>query len=709
MKTAYLYLLLLLTLLFGIYLRYEDIPKWKEHEKLFFYKDDPLYTEADSYYFTRLAEEIREGTFKHGQPDPLSFFPDNNQRPYPMYGAGPSYLFSWIQALTGKSIPQLAFYLIPILAVSSAIPLFLYFNRLKLPFVGLLGGLVAISSPVYVGRSYLGRLDHDIFNLTFPFLIAYLFYRFFESWKEEPEGKKPYLWISLASLSLLLYYFWYGHANLNFVLLVAFLVVFFWRLYEKRKAFKKVANKKGKAFNKYPNTKIKVIDKNIVILLSLLLVPQLWYVYTGPMHLFQQVSWLVFGIRPTTSTEMLFKDFPNIFISINELQRYSFNQVFPNIIISREIGILGLTGALLLFLFHIRSLFFLLPFFGIGLLTFFSGIRFAMYLAPFIGMGLAYLVYFIFEKILPSIGQYKEEYKRRLAITLISSLIFFGVLYGQILINRGFYSPIIDAPIVKGMEWIRRNTPANSVIWTWWDYGYVFQYYSRRAVVHDGGSQTSPKTYFVAKSFSTKDPREGWLITSFVVNYGLKGLEKLMMDGLSAQEVVNRISTGSFAKPIEVPVYWVITRDMLFKFGWIHFFGSYDFKQKKGTFGEVIIPSCIIHSNFTFECRSPEEFTIDLKEGYLRKGNMWLTIKSVYVYDESTSKMIQEDKNPQGFTVLIVKRKNQGISLFLYKAPFDQTLFLNMYLTRKYDERYFELIYDDFPHMVIYRVKPKID
>ncbi|MFN7065513.1 MAG: STT3 domain-containing protein [Aquificaceae bacterium] len=708
MKTKYLYLLLLLTLLFGIYLRYKDIPKWKEHEELFFYKGNPLYTEADSYYFTRFAEEIREGSFKQGQPDPLRFFPDNNIKtkpsqeekpytPYPysmysMYGIGPSCLFSWLQALTGKSIPQLAFYLIPILAVSPAIPLFLYFNRLNLPFVGLLGGLVAISSPLYVGRTYLGRLDHDIFNLTFPFLIAYLFYRFFESWREEPEGKKPYLWISLASLFLLLYYFWYGHANLNFVLLIAFLVVFFWELYEKRK------KSQSKAFY-----------KNIVILLSLLLIPQLWYVYTGPMLLYQQVSWLVFGIRPAISTEMLFKDFPNIFISIGELQRLPFNQVLLKITISKEFGLLGLTGAFLLFLFHIRSLFFLLPFFGIGLLAFFSGARFIMYLAPFIGMGLAYLVYVIFENILPRIGQYREEYKRRLAITLIGSLIFFGVLYGHMLINRGFYSPMIDAPIVKGMEWIRKNTPASSVIWSWWDYGYVFEYYSRRAVIHDGGSQSSPKTYLVAKSFSTSDPREGWLITSFVVNYGLRGLEKLMMDGLSAQEVVNKISTGSFAKPIEVPVYWVVTRDMLYKFWWIHFFGSYDFKKKEGTFGEVINPACAIKADNLFECYTPSKLIIDLNEYLVKTGNNSTKIKSVYLYDENSSKLSQVNKNSEGYTVFITKDKKGKTHIFLYKHPYDNSLLLNMYLLRKYDKKYFELVYDDFPHMVVYRVKPNID
>ncbi|MFN3947054.1 MAG: STT3 domain-containing protein [Aquificaceae bacterium] len=695
MKTAYLYLLLLLTLLFGVYLRYKDIPKWKEREEIFFYKGDPLYTEADSYYFTRMAEEIREGKFKQGQPDPLRFFPDNNinaklsekERLYPsysMYGAGPSYLFSWLHALTGKSIPQLAFYLVPILAVSPAIPLFLYFNRLRLPFVGLLGGLLAVSAPIYVARSYLARLDHDMLNLTLPFFIAYFFYRFFESWREDPKGKKPYIWISLASLFLLLYYFWYGHANLNFVLLLTFFVLFLWEAYRKGKLF----------------------DENSFFLLAILLLPQIWYIYVGPLHLFEQVSWLVFKTKPITSIDILFKDFPNIFISISELQRFSFNQVFAGIIASKEIGLLGLFGAFLFFIFSLRNTLFLLPFFGIGLLAFSSGNRFSMYLAPFVGMGLAYIIYFVFGKLLPKLGQYKEEHKQSLAITVVGSLLFFTVLYGQTLVNKGFYSPIIDAPIVKGMEWIRKNTPANSVIWTWWDYGYVFEYYSRRATIHDGGSQASPKTYFVAKSFSTSDPREGWLITSFVINYGLTGLYKLMTDGLSAEDVVNKVSTGYFAKPIEVPVYWVITRDMINKFGWIYYFGSYDFKKKEGTFGEIIRPVCLLKEDNLFECQAPYKLTIDLNKGLLRTDNIIIEIKNIYLYDEKSSKLSQISKNPQGYTVFITSRKDGRVSILFYKPPFDESMLLNMYFLRKYDKRYFDIVYDYFPHIVIYKVKP---
>ena len=52
---------------------------------------------------------------------------------------------------------------------------------------------------------------------------------------------------------------------------------------------------------------------------------------------------------------------------------------------------------------------------------------------------------------------------------------------------------------------------------------------SQKAVLHDGGSQSTPKTYFVARSFTTEDPKEAWNITSYLSNYGLVGMESILL------------------------------------------------------------------------------------------------------------------------------------------------------------------------------------
>lgn len=135
---------------------------------------------------------MKEGLFKSGEIDNFRFYPDNSSQAklndkesfaakYSYSGQLISYIFYLLSEITGKSVAWLTYWLIPFMAVTVAIPLFFYFNTLGLPWAGLLGGLIALSAPMYLGRTGLMRLDHDVFNLTLPFLIAFFFYQFFQS------------------------------------------------------------------------------------------------------------------------------------------------------------------------------------------------------------------------------------------------------------------------------------------------------------------------------------------------------------------------------------------------------------------------------------------------------------------------------------------------------------------------------------------------
>jgi dolichyl-diphosphooligosaccharide--protein glycosyltransferase len=409
-------------LAFGLYIRFDDVQFWKTNERLFFYNGEPLYSEYDSFFFARLAKDMEEGLYRPGKIDSFRFFPDNSSQAKidkeefaPKYRISSTFIsniFYFLSQLTGLSVAWLTWYLIPFLAISPAIPLFFYLKRLNLPFAGLAGGIVMLSAPMYLGRTNLMRLDHDVLNLTFPILIAFLFYLFFVSQTQ----RKKLIFVSLASLTLIFYQLWYGHSNLCFVLVLTFILYYLWEKRFKLSSFKREDS----------------------LYLGLLILPQVWYLYAGPYHLYLQVKTLVFGLKEQTSAEKLFSDFPNILQSISELQRLSSKEVFATATYSTALGVAGLIGAFLLFIFHIRSLFFLLPFFGIGLLTFVSGARFAMYLSPFVGLGLGYLVHLLFEKLLPMMGLFVEERKRSFALLLTGALLFLALIFA----SRGAVSAV---------------------------------------------------------------------------------------------------------------------------------------------------------------------------------------------------------------------------------------------------------------------------
>ncbi|UXM84982.1 dolichyl-diphosphooligosaccharide--protein glycosyltransferase subunit STT3 [Methanococcus aeolicus] len=59
----------------------------------------------------------------------------------------------------------------------------------------------------------------------------------------------------------------------------------------------------------------------------------------------------------------------------------------------------------------------------------------------------------------------------------------------------------------EGLDWIATETPDNSVTTCWWDNGHIYTWATRKMVTFDGGSQNSPRAYWVGKAYSTSDEK----------------------------------------------------------------------------------------------------------------------------------------------------------------------------------------------------------
>lgn len=692
---------MLFTLFFGIYVRFEDTSAWQEKSTLFFHNGEPIYSEFDSFYFAKLSLDIKEGEFKSGYVDKFRFFPDNitdNQNPqenfavkYSIPGNFISFIFYSLSQLLGISIPWLSYYLIPIITSTVAIPLFFYFKRIDLPLAGIFGGFIVLTSHYYFSRTMLMKLDHDMLNLTFPFLIAYLYLRFFQS----NNLKEKYFFISLSSVVSIFYYLWYGHSNLNFVLVLTFFIAY---LYEPLKNF---IIKKSLKFK---------ISKHDIIFFIILIGPQIWYLIDGPAQLLSQVSTYIFKIKSPSINDQIFKDFPYVFIFISELKKESFNVIVSNIVYSKFIFIIGLIGSILLFIFNLRNAIFIFPLFLVGLLVFHSGVRFGMYLAPFIGIGLGYVVHFLFKKILSNFLKIKEKWNQKLTTSVLGLVIFVILIVIQKDILERKSEPVITSVGAKEIEAIKDITPPDAVIWSWWDNGYPFQYYSRRAVFHDGGSQNTPKTYLIARSFVVDDPKEAWLITSYISNYGLSGMVKTLKQGTKPQELLQKIRRGDFIKPIDKPVYWVLTGDMMYKFGNIHYIGTYDFNKHLGTYGKINPIECTFKDKKSLDiivCPQFKNAVFNLRSGIINFTNSSTAIKTLYLRMKNNSSII--NFNERGLNFAIITTAFNQIGFVVAETPSENTLFFKMFILREYDPKYFELVYDRFPVLVVYKVKDKLE
>ncbi|MEM0316586.1 MAG: STT3 domain-containing protein [Candidatus Nezhaarchaeales archaeon] len=85
-------------------------------------------------------------------------------------------------------------------------------------------------------------------------------------------------------------------------------------------------------------------------------------------------------------------------------------------------------------------------------------------------------------------------------------------------LGMGGYSQWLQA-----LDWLRGNTTSDAIVISWWDYGYLIQYYARRMTVVDPGNFYEWRNVVVAKFFMSSDEDEALNILNR--SFGLEGKE----------------------------------------------------------------------------------------------------------------------------------------------------------------------------------------
>ena len=169
------------------------------------------------------------------------------------------------------------------------------------------------------------------------------------------------------------------------------------------------------------------------------------------------------------------------------------------------------------------------------------------------------------------------------------------------------------------MDWAKKNTDNDTVITSWWDFGYLFEIAGDRQVTFDGGSQSGERAFWLGKAMSTDNLELSAGIFRMLDSSGTKATEALynytndtgkstdiLMDILprtaddAKNTLVNNYSlTNSQAEnvvqythPAHVrPVIFVASSDMLQKAGWWSYFGAWDFKNQSSENYNYYIPT----------------------------------------------------------------------------------------------------------------------
>ncbi len=671
----------------SVFCRFHQYTTWKENYKEFFVKDIPLMTTADAYLFIKEAKDLQKTEIKR-----LSDYFS-----YTML----SVILSKLSFLFDNNIYKTGILIIPVLSSLFIIPLCLYFFYIRYPACGILGTLFGSFGFIYLIRTSIGRVDNDMLNLFFTFLIS-----FFILLLNTKHSKMHILYIcmfsALAGLLLSLFQWWYAKIIFTILYFLAFFIfVFINKLHIKDILFS------GTVFTifssllsydsiiKFFNTYITWLHIIILLIICICLVV---IIKTQKIHLILQKTIKNNILRQSLYIVifiiimlLIFKHFYkheylyiiSIYIqqylnpskeqqivsaSISELAHNSIKNTLSSIYGSPIVAICGIAFFLIFLVYNYKKLVPIMPIFIIGCISFFSSTRFLMYLSPFVGIGYGYCITkclnFIFNFFKSKI-QMKNYIKD--IITYVCSFSLFFMVYPPTFLSY-IPTPVVPADIYSNFLNLKDKLPLNSNIYTWWDFGYAIKDIGFR-VFHAGGFPAVN----IAHSFISTDQTELY-------------------------NTINSYTSDN-------STYVIFTRDMIYKFNSIYAIGLTGASNKLFNNQVVLLPTlCEYMGNNTMSCDGA--FTINLNEGYIQNNNLSEIVilnKIIIINNNKVVREIDYKRNLGAYVEIIDENSQSFITLIFTNEEAFNSNFNQMYLLGKYDTNMYELIYNAFPSTIVFK------
>lgn len=703
---------------------------WTQNYSYYFIDNKtPLLSTLDTYKWVRYAEEIRDGKYEPGTLDHKMYYPEGLPRPgnTPL----PSLMIKWYASIiSNESYPVMkrftfdasgnfklvppnesqvnemlprngnlvysALFLPALLAGLVAFPVLFFFNRIGYVGVAVAGAVSSIYAIMIYQRSLFGRLDTDLLNIFFPMLIA-LFISLIPRAKalitdenvNQNDLNKDSIFVgvysALAGLSTLGYYFWYEHSAFNIVFLGILVVIIIAQGHQLR---------------------------NIIIgAVAFILFSNPLQIFDGVTNLYYMVVAYILNTDTSGAT-----GFPNVYTTVSEAIHRDNNMVLVSVSGNALLTSLALLFFLIFTVVEFKKLLPILPFFAVGLLSFVSSQRFSMYLSVYYGAGLGYMFTLIFKFILESKGisdklgsiKFTSAFNVKSYVMLFVSCLVGLTIYSYTgkFARSGSGGTAVDIPIAQAYLEMKNILPKDSVFYTWWDFGLVMEYLMEMGTFHDGMSQNTPKTHFVAKSLATSNQTELRNIMGFLVEKNMTYVDEQLKKGRTPYELSTEASNYQGGSLKDKNIYLVFTQDMLFKFVPIQQLGLYDLKNNKRNIPPGTILECRESQiNVTWQCQGG--------------GGLVTLDTSQFLINQQPINHLTIVNNGQVVMDNLQSPYKTGVDLILYNigmpGSFSSQLvigspeylysnLMQMFLAGHYDSNHFVPVYQKLPYILVYKV-----
>jgi asparagine N-glycosylation enzyme membrane subunit Stt3 len=626
----------------------DDYSFFMDNKSFYFIDDNPPIVASDGYYFLTVSEELSESR------DAETW----------LKSPGLSIAAAAVHKLTNFSLESIAFYLPVVFGFCTVIIYALWGRRLlphwraTVPFATALG----MTSVYWHLRVNLGYFDTDCLNV----LLLYLGCLHLSMFVEERSRRRFY---HLAGLFLVMGFFIIWWRQVSVILVPAYVGTYVATFYRPSGPWEKKV--------KYLLAAVLAVGMVFFLLRDEITLPK-WLDTTYAM-IADHVG-LVTHIEDTTV--------PQVADSIAELKTPEFHEIisitFGNVFIF-SLSIIGL--CIVIWERHALMVH-MLPILALSASTIFSA-RFAIFAVPLMAIGLGRLAAFIYDKARGNAG------------IVVRTALVFGCLFVLSINIRDAWTLKNPPPFNAGEVLLaklagedageKRELPRGlkPVLWNWWDYGYMLEYYSQLESYFHGGTQEPEGVYIIAAGLSQSDPEVAarWM-RFFVVqhNNGLRNMEKRTGSMHKAVTFLQR----AFKNPDDLEalcaeynldlkemrkilfpgrdVYVYIPMRMIDKSIWIYSYGTWDFERMLAT-------------KPFFEPTNKAGLKVDFDKARLIRGDSFLPLERyVRVVDKGVA--VKKLQNDAPYSVVEV----QGVPhLFIMDSKYMDTLMYRLLFFAPYE------------------------
>jgi dolichyl-diphosphooligosaccharide--protein glycosyltransferase len=602
-RSALTLLIILIIFSIGFFLRIESVnlSGIPDNEKSF-YEDQnglPYMYELDSYYNYRLTENyinhgyLGDALIDGKNWDLHSSYPPGRSAEYPPLIVYTATLFYYLLNIF-TSVPLIVscFWMPAVIGPLAGVIAYLFVRRFTNDYAAIAAGIFIVTAPYYFIRTVPGWFDTDMFIILFPLLMIW----FITEAVYTENAKMRVIFSILAAISVFLFSkAWEAWSFIFYFVIFSFLVyIVIAKLFKLE--LKNIVQ-------------VLLLFAGFTIVFIVLLDFSNFNSITFPFTFYQRIS---AGL------------WPNTYISVSEMSGFSLQETISGLGFTFLAGILGILWIFRVlinkkmkekYLNKMTWFFYLLLVMWtiVGFVAITKGSRFIMLLLPPVAISSGIMVgicigYFnlLKEK---GIKIFKNENVIKLiSIGLVVLVALPGVLNDYNTLTS--FKPTINDDLWTAAQWINNNTSNDTVIISEWSYGYLLTAVSDRPVSVDGGSQLSPRTYWIFRAFSTDNENLSQGIFRMIATSGDLGpntLDNYTKNTSKTVEILNNIlvlnrddamtimtdkyglsmhesqNVLNYTHPDNPRPYVLLTtNDMLNKGFWTFYFGLWDFNQMKG-------------------------------------------------------------------------------------------------------------------------------